>query len=152
MIAKQLLAIRLPSSIYYLTHFSWQFNCWSLRCSWSIVCRRCSNSIFILNLTPGFNGLGKDKYKMRREAIKFWGLVRLILDTLRYVSHIYYMKSFGFIHIQPKEVHSRDRLSLIDIIHVIIFKERLIKSKALQSWNDINIYESDMLQLRFMLF
>ena len=30
------------------------------RCSWSIACRRCSNYIFILNLTPGFNGLGKD--------------------------------------------------------------------------------------------
>ena len=62
-----------------------QLNCWSLRCSWSIACRRCSNYIFILNLTPGFNGLGKDNYKMRREAFKFWYLVRLILKTLRYV-------------------------------------------------------------------
>ena len=32
--------------------------------------------IFILNLTPGFNGLGKDNYKMTREAFKFWDLVR----------------------------------------------------------------------------
>ena len=63
-----------------------QLNCWSLRCSWSIACRRCSNYIFILNLTPGFNGLGKDNYKMRREAFKFWDLVRLILETLRYAS------------------------------------------------------------------
>ena len=31
------------------------------RCSWSIVCRRCSNYIFILDWTPGFNGLDKDK-------------------------------------------------------------------------------------------
>ena len=38
---------------------------------------------FILNLTPGFNGLGKDNYKMRREAFKFWDLMRLILETLR---------------------------------------------------------------------
>ena len=45
--------------------------------------RRCSNYIFILNLTPGFNGLGKDKYKVRREAFKFWDLVRLILETLQ---------------------------------------------------------------------
>ena len=66
-------------------NFSRQLNCWSLRCSWSIACRRCSNYIFILNLTPGFNGLGKDNYKMRRETIKFWDLVRLILETLRYV-------------------------------------------------------------------
>ena len=60
-----------------------QLNCWSLRCSWSIACRPCSNYIFILNLTPGFNGLGKDNYKMRREAFKFWDLVCLILEILR---------------------------------------------------------------------
>ena len=34
-------------------------------------CRRCSNYIFILNLTSGFNGLDKDNYLMRREAFKF---------------------------------------------------------------------------------
>ena len=33
---------RLPSSLQYKTHFSSQWNCWSLRCSWSIACRRCS--------------------------------------------------------------------------------------------------------------
>ena len=60
--------------------------CWSLRCSWSITCRRCSNYIFILNLTPDFNGLGKDNYKMRREAFKFWDWARLILETLRYIT------------------------------------------------------------------
>ena len=49
-------------------------------------CRRCSNYIFILNLTPVFTGLGKDNYKMRREAFKFWDSVRLILETLRYFS------------------------------------------------------------------
>ena len=27
-----------------------QSNCWSLRCSWSIACRRCSNYIFLLDL------------------------------------------------------------------------------------------------------
>ena len=63
-------------------HFIRQLNCWSLRCSWSIACRRCSNYIFIPNLTPGFNGLGKDNYKMRREAFKFWDLVRLIHDDV----------------------------------------------------------------------
>ena len=62
-----------------------QLNCWSFRCSWSIACRRCSNYIFILNLTPGFNGLGKDNYKMRQAAFKFWDWVRLILETLRYI-------------------------------------------------------------------
>ena len=49
----------------------------------SDACRRCSNYIFILGLTPGFKALGKDNYKMRRETFKFWDLVRLILETLR---------------------------------------------------------------------
>ena len=68
----------------YKTHFNRQLNCWSLRCSWS-----CSNHIFILNLTPGFNGLGKDIYKMRREAFKFWDSVRLIIETLRYCEYLW---------------------------------------------------------------
>ena len=46
---------------------------WSIRCSWSIACRRCSNCIFILDLTPGFNGLDKDNCKTRREAFHFFG-------------------------------------------------------------------------------
>ena len=54
-------------------------------CSRVGVCRRCSNYIFVLNLTPGFNGLGKDNYKMRWEAFKFWDLVRLVWETLRYL-------------------------------------------------------------------
>ena len=67
----------LPSSLLYKTHFSRQLNCWSLRCS--------CYYIFILNLTSGFNGLGKDNYQMRRETFKSWDLVRLILETLRYI-------------------------------------------------------------------
>ena len=51
---------------------------WSLRCSWSIACQRCSNCIFILNLTPNFNGLSKDNCKTRRETFKFWDVVQLI--------------------------------------------------------------------------
>ena len=65
-------------------HLSRQLNCRSLRCSWSIACRPCSNYIFILDLTPGFKGLGKDDFKTGWESFKFWDLVRLILETLRY--------------------------------------------------------------------
>ena len=50
-------------------------------------CRRCSN--FILNLTPGFNGLGKDNFKNRRETFKFWDLVGLILEVWRYIYMIH---------------------------------------------------------------
>ena len=51
--------------------------------SWSIACRRCANYIFILDLTPGFIGLGKDNCKTRRETFKFGDLVWLILEILR---------------------------------------------------------------------
>ena len=41
--------------------------------------------IFSLNLTPGFNGLGKDHCKRRQETFKFWYLVRLILEVFSVV-------------------------------------------------------------------
>ena len=53
----------------YKTHYSRHGNCWSLRYSWSIACRRCSNYIFILRLTRGFNILLKDNCKSRRQNI-----------------------------------------------------------------------------------
>ena len=52
-------------------------------CSWSIACRHCSNYIFILNLTPGFNGLSEDNCKRIQETFKLLELVRLILGVLR---------------------------------------------------------------------
>ena len=55
-----------------ISHISRQLNCWSFRCSWSIACRRCSNYIFILDLTPGFNEMGKDSCKTRRETVSVW--------------------------------------------------------------------------------
>ena len=66
----------LPSSLQYKSHLSRQLHCWSLRCSWSIACRRCFNYIFILDLTPGFNQLGKDDCKTR------WESFNLILEIL----------------------------------------------------------------------
>ena len=53
------------------------------RCSRSSGDRRCSNYIFILNLTFGFNGLGKGNCKTRRETFVFWDCVRLKLETWR---------------------------------------------------------------------
>ena len=60
-------------------HFRRQWNCRSLRCSWSIACRRCSNYIFILDLTPGLKG----HFTTRWGSFKFLDLVRLILEILR---------------------------------------------------------------------
>ena len=66
-------------------HLSREENCRSLRCSWIIACRRCSNYIFILDLTSGFKGFGKDSRKTIWESFKCWDLVCLILETWRYV-------------------------------------------------------------------
>ena len=41
------------------------------------------NYIFILNLTPGFNGLGRYNCKARQETFKLGDLVRFILEGLR---------------------------------------------------------------------
>ena len=49
----------------------------------SRICRRCSNYIFIHDFTPGFNGLGWDNCKTRRESFKYWDLMRLISKILR---------------------------------------------------------------------
>ena len=72
------------SSLCYKAHFSRQLNCGSLRCSWSIACRHCSNYIFFLQLTLGLNILRKGNCKPKRETFKFWDLVRLILEILQY--------------------------------------------------------------------
>ena len=61
---------KVPSNFLYKLHLNWQYNCLSLRCSWSIACRRCSNYIFILGLTTGINMLHKGNCKTRRDAFK----------------------------------------------------------------------------------
>ena len=55
----------------------------SFRCSWSIACLRCSNYIFILDLTSGFKGFGKGSRKTIRESCGCLDLVRLMLETWR---------------------------------------------------------------------
>ena len=42
-------------------------------------------NIFILDLTSGFKGFGKDSRKTPRESFKCWDLVCLILEAWRYV-------------------------------------------------------------------
>ena len=41
--------------------------------------------MFISDLRPGFNGLGKNNYNARGETFKFWDLVWLILEIWRYM-------------------------------------------------------------------
>ena len=47
------------------------YTCWSLRCSRSIACRRCSNYFFIIDLTPDFNGLGKTTARRDEKHLRF---------------------------------------------------------------------------------
>ena len=67
-----------------IKHLCRQLKCWSIRCSRSMACQHCSKYIFILDLTPGFNRLGKDNCKMRREASQCWELVQLVLEVWWY--------------------------------------------------------------------
>ena len=61
-----------------------------LGCSWSIAWWRCSDYIFILDLTPGFNGLGKDNCKTRRQSSKFWDLVHFYIRDFTAVTRDLY--------------------------------------------------------------
>ena len=68
MLSKNML--KLPSNLKY-THLSRQWNC--------------SNYIFILHLTSGFNGLGTYNWKTRQETFNLGDLVHLILEVWQYV-------------------------------------------------------------------
>ena len=59
------------SNLWYKVQLSWQWNCRLLRYSWNIACWHCSNFVFILNLTPGFSGLGKDNCKWNQKHLSF---------------------------------------------------------------------------------
>ena len=65
-----------------------QWNCWSLRCSWRIPCQRCSNYIFILDLTPDFNILHKDNCETRWKTFMLfiWCILSKRFDGTWYVS------------------------------------------------------------------
>ena len=49
----------------------------------------------ILDLTPGFNGLGRDNCKTRRETFKCWNLVCLILKVWLWNAFYWPMRSYG---------------------------------------------------------
>ena len=59
------------SDLKYKAPLSRQLNCWSLRCSSIIACRRCSNYIFILDFTLASVDLTKTTVR-RNETLIFW--------------------------------------------------------------------------------
>ena len=89
---------------------------------WSIACRRCSNYIFILDLTPSFGGLGKVNCKTRCEAFKFWDLVPLI--SRNFTVYIYTQTFMAFI----SEYHFEIKLQLADWVSIsVIFNTNSIE-------------------------
>ena len=81
-----------------IRHLNGQWTCLSLRCSWSIACRHCTNYIFIIDLTSGFNGLSKENWKVRRETFKFWNWVYFILEVLQcfpWLQQTWYISNHG---------------------------------------------------------
>ena len=74
-----------PPNLYYKSHLCRQSQCWSFRFSWSNARRHCCNYIFILDLTPGFNGEYRDNFKARRETFKFGDFVRFISEIWWYI-------------------------------------------------------------------
>ena len=76
-------------------HLSRQYNCRSLRCSWSIACRRCSNYIFILDLTLASGDSAKTAARQYDNllSVRIWCVLYERLDgnplcawTLQYCS------------------------------------------------------------------
>ena len=72
-------------SLIYKMHLSRQYNCWSLRCSWSIACRRCSYYIFMLRLTlQAAIDCAKTTARWDEKYLGFVDLVHLILEIRWY--------------------------------------------------------------------
>ena len=89
-------------SSVYKWYLSRQLTCWSLRCSWRIACQRCSNYIFILDLTHGFNGLGKDNCMARRKHLSLGICCVLYSCYIRGLAVITYPHLHSVVYLQLK--------------------------------------------------
>ena len=107
-----------------------------LRCSWSIACQCCSNYIFILDLTHGFNRLCKGNCKTRWEKIKFRDLVCHILEIWQYMS-FGYLFHFGIrmVPIGQQAIHTLRSEQMVDILHTTFSKAfSWKKKKMIEFW------------------
>ena len=106
------------------------------------------NHIFRFDLTPGFNGLGNDNCKMRRESFKFWGLVHLILEILQYfvwamrrfINYVYkWLSFFSLLNLNSQNVLQLDNTVCIFISHRMIFTLSYHPICSLQFFDIVNI-------------
>ena len=82
------------------------------------------NYIFIVDLTPGFIGLGKDNCTKRRETFKFGDLVHLILEILRYL--LWQRTGQGIVNLSPPDKMAA--ISQGDIFECIFVNEKYCNS------------------------
>ena len=79
-----------------------------------------------IDLTPGFNGLGKDNCKTRRETFKFWDLVNFISDgtfglTVHVVDGAYIQQFWG----QCINSVFSDNLEVLSLLRMTVGKATL---------------------------
>ena len=130
--------MQLPSDLWYKRHLSRQWSCWSIRCSWSFAYRHCSNYIFILDLTPGFNGLDKDNCRTRQESFQCCYLVHLILEVLQQVLTVFIF--LGMYCMLDKLVISHGRLVSHATVIISISTWQPIESDGNISWQIHNFF------------
>ena len=83
--------------------------------------QRCSNYIFILDLTPGFIELGKDICNPRQETFKLGDLVPLILEILWYMK----MMSIIFSFIEHPNVDPRPAVANLATVAILAVTENV---------------------------
>ena len=113
-------------------HLSRQQKCWPLRHTRSIARRRCSNYVFILDLTPVlFNGLGRDDCKTGRKTYMCEDLVPYTRG-LTISSQIATLLSHLWI-ISVDHVASSNKI--YRIMYDLLWTAMFATSEAIHSWS-----------------
>ena len=107
-----------------------------LKCSWSIACRHCFNYNFILDFN-GFNGLGKDNYKMRREAFKFLDWVWLIFEVWQYLSALMFQSMTS---------------NISQVLFISLYFSNILNSEQMATISPINIHKLIFYEWNFLKF
>ena len=109
------------SNLKNYLHLSRQYTCWSFRCSWSSADRRCSNYIFILDLTPGLNWA---KTAARRDEkplnIAIWWALYQRFNGY-HINNIFFVSISRFIYILYVRVYHAYFVLSCCLMHILLF-------------------------------
>ena len=91
---------------------------WILRWSWSITCRHCSTTIFIINLASS----GLDNCQMRRETFKFYNLLRRVWEIWWYwqISFVTWAWTINFATCFQEEVLIKQYLTSMEFEQALL--------------------------------